>query len=146
MFARTVALVQIAAIIACPLWCANGLCDAGPCCSAKQSSQPPCSIHGTANCCCRKPSPDSSDRRDSQVPGRCPENSLCQGVCGGAVIEKPCELDSFEDSFFLPFVDAEASVSSRLVHSRSYDVEHTHCLSGGNHGRSLRALYMSFLC
>ena len=64
----------------------------------------------------------------------------------GAIFEKLGELDSVEDSFFLPLADAEVSVSSWLLQCRSPDVAHHHCQSGGNYGRSLRTLYMSLVC
>ena len=142
MFTRTVSLVLIAAIIACPLWCGSGLCHAGQCCSVKQSSQQSFPGHGAVNCCCTRSSPDGDD----QAPSRCPAKSSCQGVCGGAIFEKLGELDSVEDSFFLPLADAEVSVSSWLLQCRSPDVAHHHCQSGGNYGRSLRTLYMSLVC
>jgi len=142
MFARIVFLLQIVAIIACPLWCGNGLCHGGQCCSSKQSSDQICPVHGTDRCCHTNSSPD----RDNRGPCGYPNSSSCQGVCGGAVFEKPIELNDVSDSFFLPKIDTEFGFVSQLAGCRSLDVEHhRHCL-GGNYGRLLRTLNMSFLC
>ena len=141
MHARIVTIVLIAAVIACPTWCGRGLCHAGTCCSAEQSSEWACPVHGTACCDCDKNSSDSNNDCPCDVP--C--DPSCQGVCGGAVFEKPLELNIGMDSSFLPLVAAETPVACQLAESRSHDGDHLlHC--GGNHGRSLRTLHMSFLC
>ena len=142
MFTRTVSALLIAAIVSCPLFCRNGLCQG--CCSAKQSIQSTCPIYGTAHRCCKTTSHDTGDHG----PSRCPNTSSCQGVCGGAVFEKPCKIDDdLESSFFLPLLSVtEVVVGSRLTQCRFYDVEHHHCTGSGNYGRSLRTLHMSFLC
>ena len=141
MFARTVSLVLTVAIIACPMWCGNGLCHAGWCCSPEQSSHQPCPVHGTARCCGDTGSPDSKD----DCPGEAPGKSSCQGVCGGAVFEKPRELNDGTDSSVLPLVTAETPVACQLAECRTHGGEHfLRC--GGNRGRFLRTLHMSFLC
>ena len=142
MFARTVSLILIAAVIACPMWCANGQCHAGQCCAAEQSLHQSCPVHGTACCCCEKDSSDSND----DCPCDAPSESSCQGVCGGAVFEKPCELNDEMDSSFLLFNAAEMlPVACRLAEYLTQNGDHF-LDGGGNHGRSLRTLHMSFLC
>ena len=142
MFARIVSLVQIAAIIACPMWCDSGLCHAGQCCSVKQSAAQVCPVHGTAKCCCNQKSHDNDDNRG---PCRCPGKS-CQGVCGGAVFEKPIEVNNASDSFLRPLVEAEISFPLQLAECPTLDVQHHWHCHGGNHGRFVRILHMSFLC
>lgn len=148
MLARIVSLVLIAAVVACPLTCGNGLCHAGQCCSEMQASDQVCPAHGTAQCCCGRASSDedhcpSGDRG----PCRCPGKSSCQGVCGGAVFEKQIELDGASDSSFLSLVDTDTLLVTRVIERRTaHGAEHHWHRRGGNHGRSLRALHMSFLC
>ena len=141
MYARTVSIALIAAIIACPMRCGNGLCHAGECCPEEQSSQQSCPTHGTEQCCCDKGSSGSKDDGPCDLPCE----SSCQGVCGGAIFEKPLELNDELDSFLLPHIAGETPVACQLAESRYHDGDHLlHC--GGNHGRSLRTLHMSFLC
>ena len=147
MFARTVSLVQIAVLIACPMWCGNGLCRADQCCSVEQSTHQPCPVHETACDCCDIDSSGSNN----DCPCDAPCKSSCQGVCGGAVFGKPCELNdpmptcSAKKGSFGPFLAVEIPVACQLAECRTNDGDHfLHC--GGNHGRSLRTLHMSFLC
>ena len=143
MFARTVSIVLTAALIACPMWCGNGLCHAGQCCANERTTHQPCPDQGTARCCnsCDNGSPDGS----SDCPGDAPAKSSCQGVCGGAVFGKPCELNDGMDPSPMSHIAIETPVACQLAERRSYDGEHgLHC--GGNHGRFLRTLHMSFLC
>ena len=142
MLARTVSLVLIVAVIACPLGCGNGLCQADQC-AGGESSQSSCSTSEAACCCCEHSLPDSDD--DNSSPCDCPENSSCQGVCGGAVFEKLCEPDRLEASFFLPLTDTQTSLVFRLAQCRLIAVgDHAGC--GQNHGRMLRTMHMSYLC
>ena len=141
MFARTVSVVLIAAIIACPMWCGNGVCHATECCLAEQPSCEACPVHGTARCC-DQPSPENNRHCPSESPG----TSSCQGVCGGAVFTKPNKLNDVADSFFGPLMDIDSPVVARLVECNFHGIEHDWHNGGGNHGRSLRTLHMSFLC
>ena len=141
MLGRIVSVVQIVAIIACPLWCGNGWCHADTCCSVKQPSDQFCPDHGTAKCCCKK----SSSEHDNRGPCRCP-NKTCQGVCGGAVFEKPVELNDASESHFLPVIDSEISFALQLSECHSLDAEHHFHGPSGNYGRFVRTLHMSFLC
>ena len=139
MFARIVSLVQIATIIVCPMWCSSGLCHAGQCCSVKQSAADQvCPLHGTATCC------EKSSHEDG-VPCRYP-NKPCQGICGGAVFEKPIELDDCSATFFLPLIHTDIFFAPQLADGAKLDAEHRCQCLGDNHGRSLRTLYMSYLC
>ena len=140
MLARTVSLALITAIIACPLWCGNGLCHAGQCCSAEQSFRLSSPVHRTARCC-DKSSPNSNDN----CPYDTPCKSSCQGICGGAIFENPCKLDDGTDTAFLSLIAVDMPVACQLAECRIYDGNHLLCWSG-NHGRFLRTLHMSFLC
>ena len=140
MFARTVSTLLIVAIIACPLLCRDGLCQ--ECCSAKQTSQSTCPVHGTASCCSNKTSHECDDQRPCDDA---PHTSACQGVCGGAVIEKSNELPVAGDTWFLPFSGAIASVASLLAGRQSPAVDCQFNCSA-TPGRCIRTLHMSFLC
>lgn len=142
MLARIVSLVLIAAIIACPIWCGNGLCHAGRCCSTKQSpSGPTCAIRSAAFCCCDKRSPSG----DRPHPAESPCKASCQGVCGGAIFEKPCLLSTGIDAFYLTTVVTPVSDMRQMAKCRRHGGDQLLCISG-DHGRSLRILHMSLLC
>ena len=151
MFTRLISLVLIVAVIACPMWCSNGQCLAGQClagqccatadCSLEKRSTQVCPTHDTKNCCC-----ESVPGREEPEPHRCPEESSCQGICGGAVFEKTCEFKSIEASFFVPLSAKDSSVVSLLARARTFCSEHPHQLSAKNHGRFMRTLHSSFLC
>lgn len=159
MFSRIVALVQIAAIVACPLRCGSGLCYAEPCgsqehASATTSSPTTCGEDSSAHCCGNESilSPANANAsanehaRDEPSSPPCPcSDSSCQGVCGGAVFAKPIDLSTVADSIFLPLVDAQVSVDSQFADSRSQIGEFHWRGSSGNHGRFVRTLHMSFL-
>ena len=142
MFARCVSLILIAAIVVCPLRCGNGQCHADECCLATQPSDQVCPAHVTAHCCCQDSCPDNDDR----VPRRCPSETSCQGVCGGAVFEKLIELDDASDSSFPPGIDTDTPLLTRLIeYSTTHRAERHWHSHGGNNGRSLRTLHMSLL-
>ena len=141
MFDRLVSMLMIAAVIACPMWCSNGVsgcCAAGECSIDEATDL--CLLHKAATCCCE----NTQEKEDQDVP--CPDESNCQGVCGGAVFEKPCELDGAEASASLPFLDTNESIGILLTRIRDVGVEHHCCSSSRNHGRFMRTLYSSFLC
>ena len=142
MFSRIVISVLILAIIACPLRCGKGSCLACQCDSMAKSADYVCPDPGTASCCC--PS-KSSDNDDDHAPRPCSDKS-CQGVCGGAVIQKPVELDGKDNSMSLPLIEANASITFQLTEAGSLDFVLQGRSGCGNHGRFLRTLHMSFLC
>ncbi len=147
MVSRTVSLVLITTIIACPVWCSNGLCNADQCCAAKASWHQACPVDGNVGSCCERSGSDSDCHRPGKTPHNPPCDSSCQGVCGGAIFEKPCELNNASDSFPSPLVVTDVAVVPRSAELCSDDIGHAvYCTSGGNLGRSLRTLYMSFLC
>jgi hypothetical protein len=141
MFARTVSLALIAAIVACPMGCGNGLRFVRQCCSAAQDSPQACPVHKTA-CCCRESLPDGDER----CPCESPRKSSCQGICGGAIFERPCEIDDHWNSVVLRLVDAEISTASRPADCCSFGVDHRHDSQRENYGRSVRIRHLSFLC
>lgn len=151
MFARSVSLALVAAIVACPIWCHGGLCRVGSCCSAEPSPHQPSSAHSVTCCCCKGCSElsdgdESLPGGDEPEPFRAPDKSSCQGVCGGAVLEKPVSLHHVSPSFFLPLGEAEA-----LAFGHPTD-RHFHGLADpghgrrGNQGRFMRTLHSSLLC
>lgn len=143
MIARTVSVILIVALIACPLWCGNGQLHAAQCCSVQQSLNHDCTVHGTDADCCK----DSCSGDGDRGPSRCPIQSSCQGVCGGAVIEKPVEVDNAADPFYLPRIDTDTQFVTHVLEcSTTHRAEHhCHCRGSSNYGRSLRSLQMSFL-
>jgi len=142
MFPRAVSTVLITAIIACPMWCGDAPCQAGRCCSAEHfSHQACCPVHSTDDCCGKEKPSDP----DNGEPSDAPDKSPCQGVCGGAVFAKPCELNVRVSSSFASFVAIESPVAVQSVISRAVGGE-PFLDRGSSHGRWLRTLHMSFLC
>lgn len=146
MFSRIVSLVLIAAVIACPLWCVDGLGLAAACCGNQAETSSCCS----GSSCCESAESHTCDLRPGggQHPDDqpCPcESTDCQGICGGAVLGKSIELDDVDAGFLTAFVDVYAPASAYLS-ADPLNVEQTHFRSDANHGRSVRTLHMSFLC
>lgn len=148
MFARIVSLVLVAAVIACPMWCSYGLCSTGqPCASHEPLSQKQTfDTTSPAQCKCECCEEATLPTNDEQCPHRCPEESSCQGICGGAVFEKTCELEDLEVTFLLPQTDSDGLNASALAHSLVVRSEQQHHLGAKNYGRIMRTLRSSFLC
>ncbi len=144
MYSRTVSLILIAAIVACPMWCGAGLCR-GECCSQESSEASTAApFRGTRDCC--HLDEDGCEHGDHQQGPRNSSQTSCQGICGGAVFEKIVEVDDCPDVLFLPPVDVYAPITARIVECRHRCCEQNCCRSDSNHGRFLRTLHMSFLC
>jgi len=149
MFARIISLVLIAAVIACPLSCGSGVCHADQCCadrgcvSEEQCSQAVCAGHATTDgdCCA-----ESSHDRGEPIPAPCPAKSSCQGICGGAVIEKPCKLGSPGASFIHLQPGNDHTFVFQLSVCRTTAFEFPECVRAGNQGRFVRTLHMSLNC
>lgn len=140
MFSRTVSLAMIAAVIACPLWCGDGF--AGLCCAEGESDlSGVCSHNATSDCCERENrAPEHDDDR------QCPcESTACQGICGGAVLEKTVELNHAAFQVIVPLIEEHASVNPQLAECGDHRAGQ-HCHSHDNYGRIVRTLHMSFLC
>lgn len=140
---RTVSLVLIAAVVACPMWCGTGSCNAGQCCGEEASeSDRVCTTNEAESRCCHH-KPDSDD--DQQCPTHSSPTS-CQGVCGGAVLAKDVEVRGDSHVIILPLIDDHAAMPARLVECGRCRNEQHCCHSNANHGRVVRTLHMSFLC
>ncbi len=149
MTARIVSLVLIASVVACPLSCGSGICHAGQCCAVdgsdpgRQCAKIAGTRHAVADCdCCDIP----SHERDEHGPPPCRGKTKCQGICGGAVFEKPHELAT-ANVFFLPQLHSDDDTFVSLLSvRRTNGFEITECVSSGNQGRFVRTLYMSLIC
>jgi hypothetical protein len=141
MYAQAISIVMTAAIIACPMWCGSGLCHDEGCCAAGKLVEQTIPAHDSARCCGGKGLPGDN----SNCPPDTPCELSCQGVCGGAVLEKPCELTGEFESSVLPLVANETPVACQTAQGRTRDRDRF-LQHGGNHGRLLRTLHMSFLC
>jgi hypothetical protein len=141
MYAQAISIVMTAAIIACPMRCGSGLCHDEECCAAGKLVEQTCPAHDSGRCCGGKGLPgDSSD-----CPPDAPCELSCQGVCGGVIFEKPCELTGEIESSVLPLTADETPVACQTAERRTRGGD-GFLRNGGNHGRLLRTLHMSFLC
>ncbi len=154
MWNRILSVVLIAAIVACPWWCATGACHAGSCCAAPPSASqdtptPTRSCCQASSDCPTSTGPTSagptSDRegRESTPPQ---DSQPCQGICGGAVLEKSVEID---DSLNCSFGNIANDVSLQtccVEIGTQFDDSEFVSFGRGNYGRFVRTLQMSFLC
>ena len=143
--ARIVSPLLIIAIIACPLFCDSGLCVS--CCAASDAivGQHVASLdrvespHQLPSCCCEP-------KAKPQNPPPCPapiEKKFCQGVCGGAVFEKPVELDLTAQ--LVAVLSDESSVFACHCDRGTFGVAKHWLCDGGNQGRALRTWHGSLL-
>ena len=145
MLYRLVCFALVTAVIACPVVCAQGLCHASHCCPpdkdqlAKDLSAV-CPLHSMGRACC------PAQENDEDAPFRFPGKPRCQGVCGGAVLEKTSEVKVVETSWYLPVAHRDGSVVWLLAHFHSLGRDCA-CITGGkNYGRLTRTVLSSFLC
>jgi len=148
VFNKAIIIVLIATITACPLWCSSGLVQ---CCAAHAADvQPGSQVAGS--CCATKGAGCSGgivDSRLAEAPQPWPETPQpvapchrdCQGVCGGAVLEKPAD-DAAPAAELVLFVEvfAQLEAVAAPVYPQANDDQSV--LSG----RELRTFYVSMLC
>ena len=149
MLSRIFSPVLIAAVIACPLSCGHSSgCAKQACAGDDRELQqkystiapvPPASAH--CGCC-----GDSSGKDQNPSRNPSPEKSSCQGVCGGAVFEKPCELKIVEVEFVLPLTGADSTFVFLLSVDPADRFDFPDCVRAGNQGRFVRTLHMSLNC
>lgn len=145
MFGSPASLLLIAAIIACPMWCGSGCCQTEGCCAFDEVQAERCPEEAAEACCCDS-SVSQQSRTDQKrhLPVECPRQFLCQGICGGAVLEKPCELVEFSTVTLLAVPRCGMPMPQDLpasCASRAKDDIH----GGSNVGRFMRTIHMSLL-
>ena len=140
MLTRIIPFALVAAIVTCPLLCRDGRCQG--CCANKQI-QTPCAAEGTADCCCPTTSHDGENQRPCDND---PSKSGCQGVCGGAVLEKPNNLPEPTVARFLNHFKPTPTLAATLLNDRQSHTVESRLDCSMTPGRYLRTLYMSFLC
>ena len=141
MYSRIAHIALITAVIACPLLCRNGSCDG--CCAVNRSVESTCPIYDAGDDCCRSTAQDGQDERPCD---RGPDASNCQGVCGGAVLEKPSSLPKPTEMRLRFEFNGQPSPPASLLSVRpAYTLGHSFDDSM-TPGRYIRILHMSFLC
>lgn len=145
MFTHVTTLALIFAVFACPLRCGLGQCEDTSGGGAEVASAAPIERfeHENAGCCCCQPLPTEQKQ---PAPRHLPRESSCQGICGGAVLERPCEWTGGDQPCVAPVIlSDETFTCGHLAVTR----EHQGCERLAwdlNHGRLLRILHQSFLC
>lgn len=84
--------------------------------------------------------------QDSGHPNRCPDRTDCQGVCGGAVLEKSEDIVSIDNEASQLFVGKDNALAASLSLVRRAGPQHSLGDSGTNLGRLLRMLHASWTC
>lgn len=144
---RLLSLLQIILLLACPLWCMSGECDRSCCAVTPGMTFGPadCDAAQTecCSCCC-----ETAAQQDEAPPApqRRPGQSRCQGVCGGAVIEKPVELSSPSTWSLQVVTDAGTSAALQRTRLQRSDVDRHSIECDMTSGRTLRQIHMSLLC
>jgi hypothetical protein len=138
---RIVPIALIVAIIVCPFLCRNGRCHG--CCAAKKSVESICPASEMGSGCCRKSSSDDEGQRPCDDASGA---SRCQGVCGGAVLEKPNSLSAPTEMRYRYEFNAHPSPPASLLVNRQADTVVRWFDGSMTPGRYIRTLYMSFLC
>ena len=143
---RFLSLILIAAILACPFACGWGIV---PCCGWEKSASVRCPVHG-GKCHCDLDEVANNDEcegekncphQDFPEDAPCDHDHPCQGVCGGAVFEKPFD-PQFDGGValillvVLDWSDQHRPIESNRLFNQSDPVS----------GRTLRTLHMSYLC
>jgi hypothetical protein len=146
MFNRIISLILIAAVFGCPLWCSMGICECTGGANAAminvkldQCCQPPC---------CTNVTETTRESRSSSTddPQPKPEGLRCQGICGGAVLESPCQIPAVELCQFSPVLN---NVQYRLLATQLCEFREPDSPDynrSENRGRSVRIRHMSFQC
>ena len=145
MFNRIVSIALIAAVFGCPLWCSMGMCqcDGEPTRVQVETTLPSCC---TPPCCSASADPGNSpSHSDESCPQRKSDSLRCQGICGGAVLESPCQLPALELCLRLSGVDNQLCLLTRSQ-CGTLEPDFPECVRGKNQGRSIRIRQMSFLC
>ena len=140
---RLVSILLIVAVIACPLRCGIGYCHAAGCCAVAEEAASPeysAAVEQPGCCCPRSPLEEESEERSP-----CPERSSCQGVCGGAVIDKSTELNATLLCQCLPAFDFDGVAAARQAPVQILANAQRECCDG-NRGRIVRTLHSSLLC
>ena len=143
MFHRIISLLLIAAVFGCPLWCSMGICQ---CSGGMTTLAEKVSECCQPTCCGCTFASKTATTSEPETPDSKRKNSRCQGICGGAVLESPCELPAVDLCRFLNCVDNDAF----LLLAKDYRVVQTpdcqEFLWAENQGRSVRIRLMSFQC
>ena len=143
MLPRVISLVLIAAVIACPMWCGESACIADQCRThAAPQQSAPCSANQKPDCCSGK---QGGHQRHQDEPCPC-ESAGCQGICGGAVPEKPFELKDLSIEHVIVLDDVHAATKSDMLVRSHCAKEPEPGGSPANYGRIVRTLHMSILC
>lgn len=161
MWKRLTSLISIAAILACPLRCSLGGCESVCCANggfaADTSSLDVAETTSPAAGCCSRTlqlkqeiaSPSRGQNRpplDSHAPVRRPTGSACQGICGGAVLEKPCEAPQTLRCLWLHLPLQAPDPLTLPWQARSVEVSHPSFCGFYNCGRATRVEQASLIC
>ena len=140
------------AVLGCPLWCSLGLCTSvqfyvdqcqkESCCGSRTAVETELGkASNTTRCCSRNRSPDSKEQKPC-----CPtEKEFCQGICGGAVLEKSCTWERPGDVLTLLSEATDGFKIVSIAYTAGECAKPAPISGTGNHGRFLRVLHKSFL-
>ncbi len=156
MASQILTYALIIAIIACPSWCGDlraaiqrchsdagesSCCDEVACDAEPSLTDSKCTIHSRQACDC-----SASESGEDGRHQHCPHDTCCQGVCAGAVIEKPLQLDDFTSALCNATMIVINRASIGPLHSPIVRPAFETISIAGNQGRLLRTWQMSLLC
>ena len=152
MYTRIISLILVAAVLGCPLWCSMGFCQCSPNTIAGARSIAG-ALSGDTDNCCQPPccagatrTAQESHSPNGRGPHPEPDSHRCQGICGGAVLQGPCQVSASELCQFLPALKRvhyclQVTQQRKIRASRLPNDN-----APANRGRSVRICYMSFQC
>ncbi len=139
MLRRSLSLLLVATIFACPFFCSLSAAIAR---SSNGGDTPVC-------CGCFHPQNSADQGQHSNRSKHCPPNSgkCCQCICGGAVSELAGTQDfSVDTSWWTILPIANALLPTVCETQNHVSIAQLQPDDGLNLGRSMRCLFMSFLC
>ena len=143
MFRGAVVFIVMLGLLACPVWCALGLCSSSDSRSTGQNVSAAASCRG---CCSHSvPTSRSSDDDPSSPPKGTPCGGGHQCICGGAVFEQNGDqvVDQYAFELLSPAILAAASDAHVYSPVASFAEDPCRKIVSG---RMVCCLYMRFLC
>jgi len=139
-----ISLASILAILACPLWCAAGVCHDAGCCIGNNESHALLQNETCGDCCASSEKLHEQDGNDSKSVPAAPDESDCQGICGGAILVDQIVSGELNSSFSLHFESTVEFLDTfGLTSTNEFEVP---LERPQNFGRFLCALHSSYQC
>ena len=147
MFPRILRPLLVVLILANPVLCQMLGCGQGAPSGDCEECGALCMCEGDADCRERERCHGPCDNEEAPTkPCHCTDDSYCQCLCAGAVIEEAPWLDDAQEGFALDRITAALTIARPTVCSVPDGFRERFPRGKANPGRIARCLHMSFLC